>query len=62
MPRPIKTWATPLTLGSFVLMGGTGVLMFFEQDAGLTTVVHQSGSPADHCPMMALNHRRAMMS
>jgi len=38
---PLRSWATPLTIGSFLLMGGTGVLMFFELDGGLTAVVHQ---------------------
>jgi hypothetical protein len=37
----VRSWATPLTIGSFLLMGGTGVLMFFELDSGLTAVVHQ---------------------
>lgn len=42
MPRiPLRTWATPLTIGAFVLMAGTGVAMFFEWNHGLTTVVHQ---------------------
>ncbi len=38
---PLRTWATPLTIGAFVLMAGTGVAMFFEWNYGLTTVVHQ---------------------
>lgn len=37
----LRTWSTPLTIGSFILMSVTGVLMFFEWDIGLTTVVHQ---------------------
>lgn len=37
----LRTWATPLTIGAFLLMGATGVLMFFEVDGGLTTVIHQ---------------------
>ncbi|MDQ0325845.1 hypothetical protein J2R99_001694 [Rhodopseudomonas julia] len=37
----LRTWATPLTIGSFLLMAATGVLMFFEFDRGLTVVVHQ---------------------
>ncbi|MCF8480525.1 MAG: hypothetical protein K9H25_08850 [Rhodospirillum sp.] len=39
-PSP-RTWSTPLTIGSFILMSTTGLLMFFEWDLGLTTVVHQ---------------------
>ena len=38
---PLRTWATPLTIGAFILMSATGVLMFFEWELGLTTVVHQ---------------------
>lgn len=38
---PVRTWATPLTIGAFVLMAGTGILMFFGLDQGLTTVIHQ---------------------
>jgi len=43
MPRPItiRTWATPLTIGSFLLMAATGLLLFFEWNTGLTTVAHQ---------------------
>ena len=37
----LRSWATPLTIGSFFLMSATGVLMFFEWDRGLTVVVHQ---------------------
>lgn len=36
-----RTWATPLTIGSFLLMAGTGVMMFFEWERGLMTVAHQ---------------------
>jgi len=37
----LRTWATPLTVGAFLLMAATGVLMFFDWHRGLTTVVHQ---------------------
>ncbi|MBN9061768.1 MAG: hypothetical protein BGP06_04025 [Rhizobiales bacterium 65-9] len=37
----LRTWATPLTIGSFLLMAATGLLLFFEWNIGLTTVVHQ---------------------
>jgi hypothetical protein len=37
----LRNWATQLTIGAFFLMSATGVLMFFEWDRGLTTVVHQ---------------------
>ena len=36
-----RTWATPLTMGSFLLIAVTGILMFFEWERGLMTVVHQ---------------------
>jgi hypothetical protein len=38
---PVRSWATPLTIGSFVLMTVTGVLMFFEVDWALMAVLHQ---------------------
>jgi len=38
---PLHIWATPLTIGAFFLMSTTGVLMFFDWNPGLTTVVHQ---------------------
>ena len=31
---PIRAWATPLTIGSFLLMAATGVLMFFGVSYG----------------------------
>lgn len=37
----LRTWSTPLTIGAFILMAVTGVLMFFEWNPGLVTVVHQ---------------------
>ncbi|SNR66188.1 DUF4405 domain-containing protein [Puniceibacterium sediminis] len=38
---PLRRWATPLTIGSFLLMAGTGISMFFDWNPGLVTVVHQ---------------------
>jgi hypothetical protein len=40
-PSGLRPWATPLTIGSFVLMTGTGVLMFFDVVPGYVTVVHE---------------------
>lgn len=40
-PMTVRTWATPLTIGAFILMATTGILMFFDWNRGLTTVVHQ---------------------
>lgn len=36
-----RDWFTPLALGSFALLGGTGVLMFFHLDTGLNKVAHE---------------------
>ncbi len=38
---PLRRWATPLTIGAFVLMTGTGLSMFFDWEPGLVTVIHQ---------------------
>ena len=40
-PITIRTWATPLTIGAFLLMSVTGVLMFFDVEFGLVTIAHQ---------------------
>jgi cytochrome bd-type quinol oxidase subunit 2 len=37
----LRAWATPLTIATFVLMAGTGVLMFFGVNTGITDVIHQ---------------------
>ena len=37
----LRTWATPATIGAFVLMAGTGVLMFFGWRGGLTEEAHE---------------------
>jgi hypothetical protein len=37
----VRKWATPLTAGSFVLVGVTGLLMFFEVRLGWITPVHE---------------------
>jgi hypothetical protein len=43
MPKlALRTWATPLTMGAFLLMSTTGVLMFFKRNPGLITVVHET--------------------
>lgn len=36
-----REWATPLTIGSFILMACTGILMFFHADTGLNKEVHE---------------------
>ncbi|WP_085582178.1 hypothetical protein [Thalassospira mesophila] len=37
----LRSWATQLTIGAFLLMAGTGLMLFFEFEDGLTAVVHQ---------------------
>lgn len=34
-------WATPVTMGAFVLLAVTGVLMFFHLDSGINKEVHE---------------------
>ncbi|MCK6601880.1 MAG: DUF4405 domain-containing protein [Bacteroidetes bacterium] len=36
-----KSWATPLTIGSFILMSVTGILMFFHLDSQFNKVAHE---------------------
>lgn len=40
-PFTLRTWSTPLTIGSFVLMAVTGVLMFFDLVPGYLTFAHE---------------------
>jgi len=37
----LRSWATPLTIGTFVLMTGTGVLMFFDIVPGYVAFAHE---------------------
>lgn len=37
----LRSWATPLTVGSFLLIAVTGVLMFFHLETGLSKVAHE---------------------
>lgn len=37
----MRKWATPLTMGVFVLMAVTGILMFFHLDMGLNKAAHE---------------------
>ncbi len=39
--QSIRKWATPLTMGAFILSGVTGVLMFFHLDTGLNKAAHE---------------------
>lgn len=36
-----REWATPLTIGAFILMACTGILMFFHLDTGLNKEAHE---------------------
>lgn len=37
----LRAYATPLTIGTFLIAGVTGVLMFFHLSTGLNKVVHE---------------------
>lgn len=37
----IRSWATPLTVGSFFLISVTGILMFFHLETGLSKLAHE---------------------
>lgn len=41
MSFPLRAWATPLIVGSFLVMGATGTLMFFHLNTGLSKGVHE---------------------
>jgi hypothetical protein len=36
-----REWATPLTIGAFLVMSVTGILMFFHLNVGLNKPVHE---------------------
>jgi peptidoglycan/LPS O-acetylase OafA/YrhL len=36
-----REWATPMTIGAFLLMAVTGILMFFHLDTGLNKEAHE---------------------
>lgn len=37
----LRRWATPMTIGAFLLMAVTGILMFFHIELGLIKVAHE---------------------
>lgn len=41
MIKVSREWATPLTIGAFLLMGVTGLLMFFHWDNSLQKTLHE---------------------
>jgi hypothetical protein len=40
-PLSLRTWSTPLTIGTFILMAASGVLMFFDLVPGYISFVHE---------------------
>ena len=43
--KKLRAWVTPITIGSFLLLGVTGLLMFFKVRGGLIVVAHEWLSP-----------------
>jgi hypothetical protein len=43
--KKLRSWVTPITIGSFLLLGVTGLLMFFKVRRGLIVVAHEWLSP-----------------
>lgn len=43
MINSLRKWATPLTIGSFIVMAVTGVLMFYHKNTGLNETAHEWG-------------------
>ena len=41
----LRAWVTPITIGSFLLVGVTGLLMFFKVPGSLIVVTHEWLSP-----------------
>ncbi|MDK3017133.1 DUF4405 domain-containing protein [Pseudodonghicola flavimaris] len=39
--KVIRKWATPLTMGAFLLSAVTGILMFFHWDSGYNKLAHE---------------------
>jgi len=39
--KRMREWATPITVGAFILSAVTGLLMFFHLDSGLNKVAHE---------------------
>lgn len=43
--KKLRSWVTPVTIGSFLLLGVTGLLMFVKVRGGLIVVAHEWLSP-----------------
>ena len=39
--KSLRSWATPLIIGSFLIMGVSGILMFFHVETTLMKVIHE---------------------
>jgi hypothetical protein len=39
--KQLRVWVTPLTIGTFVVVGSTGVAMFFHANTSLGKVLHE---------------------
>jgi hypothetical protein len=39
--KHLRAYATPLTIGTFLIMGATGILLFFHTNTTLNKVVHE---------------------
>ncbi|NTW56188.1 MAG: DUF4405 domain-containing protein [Chlorobiaceae bacterium] len=37
----MRSWATPLAIASFIILGVTGILMFFKIESGLVKPIHE---------------------
>ena len=37
----LRSWATPMTVGAFLLISVTGILMFFHLETGLSKAAHE---------------------
>jgi hypothetical protein len=37
----MRTWATPITIGAFILTAVTGIMLFFKLNLGMAKVVHE---------------------
>ncbi len=44
MAQTIKSWATPLAVGAFIISGVTGLLIFFDLELGIIEPVHKWAS------------------
>ncbi|MDY0002786.1 MAG: DUF4405 domain-containing protein [Polyangia bacterium] len=43
--KRLRSWVTPITIGSFLLLAVTGLLLFFKMRGGLIVVAHEWLSP-----------------